>query len=178
MSTWFGGRARKSSLSRATRGSSGKGKPPLASFVQGSPVAARYRPPASATGPRFSLVKCKRLQSEVFLWRRIFLRLTTPVCLPRPRNSKSTGMRTTVSSRGSSRRSLTFARRTPYLCGGGGAGVSPWRRMISIIFARSGGPPPATPATSAASRKNCGPIAAGVTTHSPFTSFVPLLSKR
>ena len=54
MSTWFGRPVRMSSLSRATRGSSGKGKPLLASFVQGSPVAACYRPPASATGPRLS----------------------------------------------------------------------------------------------------------------------------
>ena len=38
------------SLSRLARGSSGKGKPRLASLVQGSPVAACYRPPASATG--------------------------------------------------------------------------------------------------------------------------------
>ena len=44
------------SLSRATRSSSGKGKPRLASFHKGSPVAARYRPPASATGPAFILV--------------------------------------------------------------------------------------------------------------------------
>ena len=34
--------------------------------------------------------------------------------------------------------------------------------MISTIFARSGGPPAAALTTSAASRKNSGPIAAGV----------------
>jgi hypothetical protein len=33
--------------------------------------------------------------------------------------------------------------------------------MISIIFARSGGPPAAALITSADSRKCCGPIAAG-----------------
>ncbi len=32
--------------------------------------------------------------------------------------------------------------------------------------------------TSAASRKNCGPIAAGVITHSAFASWLPLLSNR
>ncbi len=42
--------------------------------------------------------------------------------------------------------------------------------MISAIFARSGGPPAAALITSADSRKYCGPIAAGVTTHSTFTS--------
>ena len=42
------------SLSRATRSSRGKGKPQLSSFVQGSPVAACYRPPVPATGPRLS----------------------------------------------------------------------------------------------------------------------------
>ena len=52
----------------------------------------------------------------------------------------------------------------------GGAGVRPWRRMISAIFARSGGPPGVALITSAASRKNCGPIAAGVITHSAFAS--------
>ena len=45
-----------SSLSRATRSSRGKGKPQLASFVQGSPVAACYRPPVPATGPRLTCV--------------------------------------------------------------------------------------------------------------------------
>ena len=35
------------------------------------------------------------------------------------------------------------------LGGGGGAGVRPWRRMISAIFARSGGPPTAALMTSA-----------------------------
>jgi hypothetical protein len=39
-----------------------------------------------------------------------------------------------------------------YLAGGGTAIVMPWRRKTSIIFARSGGPPPA-PIASAASRK-------------------------
>ncbi len=65
-----------------------------------------------------------------------------------------------------------------YARGGGGAGVRPWRRMISAVFARSGGPPAAALITSAHSRKNYGPIAAGVTTVSPFTSSVPLLSNR
>ena len=60
-----------SSLSRATRSSRGKGKPQLTSFVQGSPVAACYRPPVPATGPRL-LVTYKRLRSEDFL-RRPFL---------------------------------------------------------------------------------------------------------
>ena len=36
-----------------------------------------------------------------------------------------------------------------YARGGGGAGVRPWRRMISAIFARSGGPPAAALITSA-----------------------------
>lgn len=53
---------------------------------------------------------------------------------------------------------------------GGGAGVSPWRRMISIILARSGGPPAEAFIASALSRKNCGPIAAGVTMHNTFAS--------
>src|SRR5947207_15929701 len=48
--------------------------------------------------------------------------------------------------------------------------------MISIIFALSGGPPAAALITSAASRKYCGPSAAGVITHSTFTSWLPLLS--
>jgi hypothetical protein len=66
---WFRGRVRKPSSSRLSRGSSGKGKPRLASFVQGSPVAARYRPPASATGTRYYLVIviCKRLRGDDFL---------------------------------------------------------------------------------------------------------------
>ena len=59
-----------------------------------------------------------------------------------------------------------------------GAGVRPWRRMISAIFARSGGPPAAALITSADSRKYCGPIAAGVITQSAFTSWLPLLSNR
>lgn len=53
---------------------------------------------------------------------------------------------------------------------GGAAGVSPWRSMISIILARSGGPPAAAFIASAHSRKNCGPIAAGVTMHNTFAS--------
>jgi hypothetical protein len=56
--------------------------------------------------------------------------------------------------------------------------VSPWRSIISTIFARSGGPPFAALITSAASRKYCGPIAAGVTRQSTFTSWLVLLSKR
>ena len=40
-----------------------------------------------------------------------------------------------------------------YARGGGGAGVRPWRRMISAIFARSGGPPAAALITSADSRR-------------------------
>jgi hypothetical protein len=59
-----------------------------------------------------------------------------------------------------------------------GAGVRPWRRMTSPIFARSGGPPAAALITSAASRKNCGPIAAGVITPSAFASSDPLLTNR
>jgi hypothetical protein len=50
--------------------------------------------------------------------------------------------------------------------------------MISIIFTRSGGPPAAALTTSADSRKNSGPIAAGVMTHNAFTSSLPLLSNR
>jgi hypothetical protein len=38
-----------------------------------------------------------------------------------------------------------------------------WRSIVSTIFARSGGPPAAASMTSAAPRKYCGPIAAGVT---------------
>ena len=60
--------------------------------------------------------------------------------------------------------------RLGYAVVGGGAGVRPWRRMISAIIARSGGPPAARSITSAASRKNCGPIAAGVMRQSAFTS--------
>src|SRR5512146_812091 len=70
---WFRERVRKFSSSRLSRGSSGKGKPRLASFVQGSPVAARYRPPASATGPRYYLVSYKRLRSDGFLRGRFIL---------------------------------------------------------------------------------------------------------
>ena len=65
-----------------------------------------------------------------------------------------------------------------YARGGGGAGVRPWRRMISTIFARSGGPPAAALITSANSRKYCGPIAAGVITQSALASWVPWLSNR
>ena len=65
-----------------------------------------------------------------------------------------------------------------YTATGGGAGVSPWRSIISIIFARSGGAPAAAFTNSAASRKYSGPIAAGVTMHSTFASWAVLLSKR
>ena len=61
----------------------------------------------------------------------------------------------------------------PYASGFGAAGVSPWRNITAIIFALSGGPPPAAFTTSAASRKYSGPIAAGVTTHSTFASWLP-----
>ncbi len=71
-----------------------------------------------------------------------------------------------------------LSRRRPYACGGGGAGVRPWRSMISINFALSGGPPAAAFIRSRASRKYCGPMAAGVTAQSTFTSSVPLLSNR
>ncbi len=50
--------------------------------------------------------------------------------------------------------------------------------MISIIFTRSGGPPDAALSTSAGSRKNRGPIAAGEMTQSTLASSLPLLSKR
>jgi len=40
--------------------------------------------------------------------------------------------------------------------------------MISVIFTRSGGPPAAALITSAAWRKYCGPMAAGVITQSVF----------
>jgi hypothetical protein len=56
--------------------------------------------------------------------------------------------------------------------------VRPWRIMIAIIFALSGGPPAAALITSADSRKYCGPMAAGVITQSAFTSWAPLLSNR
>ncbi len=52
--------------------------------------------------------------------------------------------------------------------------MRPWRRMTSAIFARSGGPPAASLITWAASRKYCGPIAAGVITQSAFESWIPL----
>jgi len=65
-----------------------------------------------------------------------------------------------------------------YARAGGGAGVRPWRRMISAILVRSGGPPAAALTTSAESRKYCGPIAAGVMTQSTFTSRLPSLSIR
>lgn len=73
---------------------------------------------------------------------------------------------------------MTLTHRSPYARSGGETGVKPWRRMISTIFTRSGGPPPAARTNSAASRKNCGPIAAGVTIHRPFTTSAPLLSNR
>jgi hypothetical protein len=57
-----------------------------------------------------------------------------------------------------------------YASGGGGAGVRPWRRMISIILALSGGAPSAALITAATSRKYSGPIAAGVMTQRAFTS--------
>ena len=44
-----------------------KGEAATTSFKQGSPVAARYRPPASATGPRFYLVFIQGLRREVIL---------------------------------------------------------------------------------------------------------------
>ncbi len=50
--------------------------------------------------------------------------------------------------------------------------------MISTILTRSGGPPRAALTTSAASRKYCGPIAAGVMAQSAFASWLPLLSNR
>jgi len=56
--------------------------------------------------------------------------------------------------------------------------VRPWRRMISAIFARSGGPPAAAVITSADSRNYCGPIAAGVIRQSAFTASIPWLSNR
>ena len=56
--------------------------------------------------------------------------------------------------------------------------MRPWRRMISAIFARSGGPPAAALITSADSRKYCGPIAAGVIKQSAFTASIPWLSNR
>ena len=73
MSSRFGERVRRFPLSRAARSSRGKGKPQRASSVQGSPVAARYRPPAPATGlPEVFLVFCKRLRGVDFLRRRFF----------------------------------------------------------------------------------------------------------
>ena len=59
-----------------------------------------------------------------------------------------------------------------------GAGVRPWRRMMSAILTRSGGPPAAASITAAASRKYCGPIAAGVMAQRAFTSWLPALSNR
>ena len=50
--------------------------------------------------------------------------------------------------------------------------------MITASFARSGGPPTAALSTSNASRKYCGPIAAGVITHSAFASWLARLSNR
>ena len=77
MSTWFGGRVRKPSLSRATRGSSGKGKPRLASFSAGI-TSSRVLPTSSAGywSPSLSCVIQidKRLRREVILRGRIFAR--------------------------------------------------------------------------------------------------------
>ena len=56
--------------------------------------------------------------------------------------------------------------------------MRPWRSMISIMRARSGGPPPASLTASAASRKYSGPMAAGVITQSALTSRSVLLSNR
>jgi hypothetical protein len=50
--------------------------------------------------------------------------------------------------------------------------------MISAILTRSGGPPAAALITAAASRKYCGPIAAGVMAQRAFTSWLPWLSNR
>jgi hypothetical protein len=58
-----------------------------------------------------------------------------------------------------------------YACGF--TGVRPWRSMISTIFAGFGGPPAASLMTSAASRKYCGPIAAGEITQSALASRLP-----
>lgn len=52
--------------------------------------------------------------------------------------------------------------------------MRPWRVMISVIFTRSGGPPAAALITSAAWRKYCGPMAAGVITQSAFASRLQL----
>src|ERR1035441_9914306 len=61
--------ARKNaSLSLATRSSRGKGKPQLASFVQGSPVAVYYRPPVLATGPPLSCVTPAPPKKSVPSW--------------------------------------------------------------------------------------------------------------
>jgi hypothetical protein len=62
------------SLSQATRSSRGKGKPQLTSFVQGPPVAACYRPPAPATGPRLYLVSNKRPRRKRILRGRFLAR--------------------------------------------------------------------------------------------------------
>jgi hypothetical protein len=78
-------------LSRAERSSRGKGKPQLASSVQGSPVAARYRPPAPATGPRAYLGIYKRKGSEELQMQTVFStlfeshELTGDLPTPRPR---------------------------------------------------------------------------------------------
>ena len=77
MSTWFGGRVRKLSLSRATRGSSGKGKPRLASFSAGI-TSSRVLPTSSAGywSPSLSCVISsfyKRLRRDVILRGRIFV---------------------------------------------------------------------------------------------------------
>ena len=62
---------------------------------------------------------------------------------------------------------------------GYGAGVSPWRRMISRSLLRSGGFVGLAPLnTSAVSRKYSGPRAAGVITQSDLESWLMLLSKR
>ena len=65
LSTWFGGRVRKPSLSRATRGSSGKGKPRLASFSAGI-TSSRALPTSSAGywSPSLSCVSSTTSASE------------------------------------------------------------------------------------------------------------------
>ena len=76
-------------------------------------------------------------------------------------------------TRGVGLMSLHLLRRSHALRGR--AGVSPWRRMIAINLARSGGPPPAL-ITSADSRKYSGPMAAGLMTTSAFASSLPWLA--
>ena len=84
---WFGERVRKLSLSRQTRGSSGKGKPRLASFVQGSPVAARYRPPASATGTHLSWLSTSASEATFSFGGDLFC-LEVPCLTPFPLSSQ------------------------------------------------------------------------------------------